>query len=329
MNNKSFCCDGGDFQLAESLGAQSATDTAPALYFYHPDHLGSTAMVTDEDGHITQNVVYIPFGEVFVEERNGSWASPYLFNAKELDEETGLYYYGARYLDPAGARWLSVDPMFEKYMGMTPYNYCAGNPVKMVDPDGKAAVKVIITAYRLIKKAYKIYKKTGKLSPANLKKAGISELVDIADDLSTIFSGTSSTMDKISAGADLLLGTDFNSKSSRAVRKGASDSKVRESIETGQEAHRQIEKELKETRGASIEETVVLKDRSKVRKDAILPDNTAVIIKPNTPTGHKSAEKREKLMRDNGYNTETIFYDPNNPAYKPGSSTYMGPKNKK
>ena len=126
-----------------------------------------------------------------------------------------------------------------------------------------------------------------------------------------------------------MLGTDFNSKSSRAVRKGASDSKVRESIETGQEAHRQIEKELKETRGASIEETVVLKDRSKVRKDAILPDNTAVIIKPNTPTGHKSAEKREKLMRDNGYNTETIFYDPNNPAYKPGSSTYMGPKNKK
>lgn len=131
-------------------------------------------------------------------------------------------------------------------------------------------------------------------------------------------------MDKISAGADLLLGTDFNSKSSRAVRKGASDSKVRESIE-----NRQIEKELKETRGASIEETVVLKDRSKVRKNAILPDNTAVIIKPNTPTGHKSAEKREKLMRDNGYNTETIFYDPNNPAYKPGSSTYMGPKNKK
>ena len=93
-------------------------------------------MVTDLDGHITQNVVYIPFGEVFVEERNGSWPSPYLFNAKELDEETGLYYYGARYLDPAGARWLSVDPLQGKYPGMSPYNYCAGNPVKLVDPDG-------------------------------------------------------------------------------------------------------------------------------------------------------------------------------------------------
>ena len=58
-----------------------ATDSAPALYFYHPDHLGGTAMVTDLDGRITQNVVYIPYGEVFVEERNGSWASSYLFNA--------------------------------------------------------------------------------------------------------------------------------------------------------------------------------------------------------------------------------------------------------
>ena len=71
-----------------------------------------------------------------MEERNGSWASPYLFNAKELDEETGLYYYGVRYLDPTGAVWLSVDPLQEKYPGMSPYNYCAGNPVKLVDPDG-------------------------------------------------------------------------------------------------------------------------------------------------------------------------------------------------
>ena len=82
-------------------------------------------------------MAYIPYGEVFVEERNGSWNTPYLFNAKEFDEETGLYYYGARYLDPTHAAWLSVDPMFEKYVGMTPYVYCAGNPVGLVDPDGE------------------------------------------------------------------------------------------------------------------------------------------------------------------------------------------------
>ena len=143
MNNQSFCCDGGDLQLFTDLGPQSVTDTAPALYFYHPDHLGSTAMVTDFDGHITQNVVYIPYGEVFVEERNGNWASPYLFNAKELDEETGLYYYGARYLDPSIALWLSTDPLQGKYPGMSPYNYCAGNPVKYIDIDGN----VILVAF--------------------------------------------------------------------------------------------------------------------------------------------------------------------------------------
>ena len=97
--------------------------TGQGIRFYHPDHLGSTTVITDLDGEVTQNVAYIPYGEVFVEQRNGAWNTPYLFNAKELDGETGLYYYGARYLDPTHAAWLSVDPLFEKYVGMTPYNY--------------------------------------------------------------------------------------------------------------------------------------------------------------------------------------------------------------
>jgi len=112
------------------------------VFYYHPDHLGSTSYVTDADGNIAQHVEYIPYGEVFVEERNNSFSTNFLFNAKELDNETGLYYYGARYLDPTGAMWLSVDPMWEKYAGMSPYNYCMGNPVKLVDPDGEDVVTV-------------------------------------------------------------------------------------------------------------------------------------------------------------------------------------------
>jgi len=106
------------------------------IFFYHPDHLGSTSYVTDADGNISQHVEYIPYGEVFVEERNSQFSTNFLFNAKELDNETGLYYYGARYLDPTGAMWLSVDPMWEKYMGISPYAYCLGNPLKMIDFDG-------------------------------------------------------------------------------------------------------------------------------------------------------------------------------------------------
>ena len=69
-----------------------------------------------------------------------------------------------------------------------------------------------------------------------------------------------------------------------------------------------------------------LRDGTVVRKDAVMPDGTAVIIKPNTPSGKKSAEKREKKMTDNGVPSFPIFYDPANPAYQPGSPTYIGPK---
>ena len=123
------------------MTSKTEQKTRADVRFYHPDHLGSTTVVTDLDGEVTQNVAYIPYGEVFVEQRNGTWNTPYLFNAKELDEETGLYYYGARYLDPTNVAWLSVDPLFEKYVGMSPYGYCAGNPVKLVDPDGKDYIK--------------------------------------------------------------------------------------------------------------------------------------------------------------------------------------------
>jgi RHS repeat-associated protein len=64
------------------------------------------------------------------------WNTPYKFNAKELDEETGMYYYGARYYTPEVSIWLSVDPLADKYPSMSPYIYCAGNPVILVDPNG-------------------------------------------------------------------------------------------------------------------------------------------------------------------------------------------------
>jgi len=79
---------------------------------------------------------YIPFGEVFIDERpsTSSWSTPYKFNAKELDEETGLYYYGARYYDPRSSVWISVDPLAE--ITMESYSYCGNNPVNYIDKWG-------------------------------------------------------------------------------------------------------------------------------------------------------------------------------------------------
>ncbi|MCZ8296185.1 RHS repeat-associated core domain-containing protein [Flavobacterium sp.] len=69
--------------------------------------------------------------------------SPYKFNGKELDEETGLYYYGARYYDPKVSIWLSVDPKAEKYPSYSPYNYCLNNPILFIDPDGQDPIITI------------------------------------------------------------------------------------------------------------------------------------------------------------------------------------------
>ena len=76
---------------------------------------------------------------------------PYKFTGKERDEDTGLYYYGARYLDPKYSRWLSADPALGEYMGGTSsgeggifntinfnlYHYAGNNPIKYIDPDGR------------------------------------------------------------------------------------------------------------------------------------------------------------------------------------------------
>ncbi len=61
----------------------------------------------------------------------------YTFSAKERDTETGLSYFGSRYYSSDLSIWLSVDPMSDKYASLSPYVYCADNPVKLVDPNGK------------------------------------------------------------------------------------------------------------------------------------------------------------------------------------------------
>ncbi len=130
-------------EKVEKDSTMDSEEEEKLIFFYHPDHLGSTSYVTDADGNIAQHIEYIPYGEVFVEERNSQFSTNFLFNAKELDNETGLYYYGARYLDPTGAMWLSVDPLYEKNISATPYNYCLNNPVVMVDPDGRETENLV------------------------------------------------------------------------------------------------------------------------------------------------------------------------------------------
>ena len=67
---------------------------------------------------------------------SGEYTNRYKFNGKELDEETGFYYYGARYYNPRFSIWLSTDPLAEKYPSFNPYNYCMQNPINLIDQTG-------------------------------------------------------------------------------------------------------------------------------------------------------------------------------------------------
>ena len=106
-------------------------------FFYHSDYLGSTSYITDDKGNITQYDSYLPYGELLVDEHSSSEDMPYKFNGKEMDAETGLYYYGARYMNPVTSLWYGVDPLAEKYASMGGYVYTLDNPVKLVDTDGR------------------------------------------------------------------------------------------------------------------------------------------------------------------------------------------------
>ena len=111
--------------------------TKEETFFYHSDHLGSTSYITDSKGNITQYDAYLPYGELLVDEHSSSEDMPYKFNGKEMDAETGLYYYGARYMNPVTSLWYGVDPLAEKYTTTGGYIYTLDNPIRMIDLDGR------------------------------------------------------------------------------------------------------------------------------------------------------------------------------------------------
>ena len=116
--------------------------TKEETFFYHSDHLGSTSYITDAKANITQFDAYLPYGELLVDEHTSSEDMPYKFNGKEFDEETGLYYYGARYMNPITSIWYGVDPIREMYVANSCYIYCLNNPIIFIDPNGKK-VKIV------------------------------------------------------------------------------------------------------------------------------------------------------------------------------------------
>ncbi len=102
------------------------------------DHLGSVRAQASSGGDLMEHDNYLPFGTRW---NDGSPTDPdnrYRFNGKEEQSFASLPYidYGARMYDPCTARWLSQDPLAEKYCSVSPYAFCNNNPVNIIDPDG-------------------------------------------------------------------------------------------------------------------------------------------------------------------------------------------------
>ena len=113
------------------------------MYWYHPDYVSNVDMVTDKSGEAYELFLYNAWGESlhhWSSSSTNSWSSPYRFNSKELDSETGMHY-GARYHYPKLSVWMSVDPL--AHQTLEAYQFTGNNPIALIDPDGEDIVVLI------------------------------------------------------------------------------------------------------------------------------------------------------------------------------------------
>ncbi len=158
------------------------------LNFYLTDHLGNNRVVANANGTVELVNHYYPSGALMATSTGGS-VQPYKYNfsiergkrklacssereknrqkvnGKELERTAGpdLYDYGARWMDAALGRFTTMDPMCEKYYGISPYVYCKDNPVNLLDPDGR----VVIIHYLNQDGKYVYQKYFGKMTSHN------------------------------------------------------------------------------------------------------------------------------------------------------------------
>ncbi|MBN2078555.1 MAG: RHS repeat-associated core domain-containing protein [Spirochaetes bacterium] len=183
----------GNTRVATAMKAPGADES---VYYYHGDHLGSSSVVTNGTGAFHEGLEYFPYGETWVHDAPtapGSQSMPYRFTSKEQDEETGLYYFGARYYDARLSKWISTDPALGKYLpgagkgdddlpgiggvfnpvNMNVYHYGGNNPLIYIDPDGNRIAHPLqgLLSPLPTNPVYWVYK-AGEQTSATVRNAG-------------------------------------------------------------------------------------------------------------------------------------------------------------
>ena len=117
-------------------------------YYYLKDHQGNNRVVINQSGAVEETNHYYLFGGVFA---SSTSTQPYKYNSKEYDTKKGLnwYDYGARHYDAVLGRFMTVDPLAEKYYSESLYTYCYSNPINCIDPNGQDGIYIAFPDYKI------------------------------------------------------------------------------------------------------------------------------------------------------------------------------------
>ncbi|MCE9599208.1 MAG: hypothetical protein K8S54_14690 [Spirochaetia bacterium] len=126
--------------LANALTGDTLNGLPLGTYFYHKNQINSSSVITNGVGEEASRIIYKPFGTIDHDHSPGINSVTHKFTGQELDEESGLYYYNARYYNSAIGRFVSADSVVpgdgEDPQGFNRYAYVRNNPVKYTDPTG-------------------------------------------------------------------------------------------------------------------------------------------------------------------------------------------------
>ena len=157
--------------VAITGGRAAYSSNGWAANYYITDHLGSVRAVTDAEGEVLDTFDYMPYGSEI--SSTSSTTTDYRFTGKERQSmvNNNIYDSFARFQNTYG-RFMSIDPKAESFYHISPYTYCAGDPVNLVDPDGRDWYSIITTDDK--NNEITTYKYTNYSSQAELDKNNIS-----------------------------------------------------------------------------------------------------------------------------------------------------------
>jgi len=127
------------FLWASTPEVQAAPTYGPVFYYYHNDNLGSSNVLTDRSGQMVQHYEYATFGQSSYQNNTSAYQVSNRYTGQICDDETGLYYYNARYYDSQLGRFVQPDttvPSPTDSQTLNRYTYVGNNPLNRIDPSG-------------------------------------------------------------------------------------------------------------------------------------------------------------------------------------------------